>query len=182
MLATVLCLALLPAAGHPAWEGSLVTSYVAAGKLKGVGIAAHALWVPGGLIAYGPTLDVARVSAGGTAANNLPFNYAIASVFAGGMIQIRLPVGRFLSYADLGLGVVQVFGLRSDNNQCQYGSGPAARLGAGLRVAIAERLALGLRGSARSPGWSLSCTAVYGPWGFEPHPLFTLGASADYRW
>jgi hypothetical protein len=191
MFAKVLCLALLlaaapartePNAAQSLWEGGVTTSYVSAGELKGVGIGANALWVPGGFIAYGVTLDIARVSAGGTADNGLPFNYAIASTFAGGMIQLRLPVGPFLPHADLGLGVVQVIGLGSNNNQCQYGSGPAARLGVGLKVALAEHFALGLRGSARSPGGSLSCTAMYGPWGFEPHPLFTLGTTADYRW
>jgi hypothetical protein len=114
--------------------------------------------------------------------NGSPFSYAIASTFAGGMIQLRLPIGPFLPHADLGLGVVMVDQLRSDNSQCGYGSGPAARLGVGLRIALSESFTLGLRGSARSPGWSLSCTAMFGPWAFELRPLYAVGTTADYRW
>ena len=151
------------------------------GSFDGFGVTATYSWLPSDYLAFGPVLDLAALGGGGKSGNGLGSSYSFLSTFIGPSLQLRLPVGAFLPYADVGIGYLGVFQVRSSNTQCDYGAGFGARLGVGLNAAVSA-LRVGVRGSARQAGGALSCAAVFGPATFDASLLFALGATADYRW
>ena len=182
MIVHALLIAAAFAPTNTTWEAGVATSYVRGGSFDGPGIAAHYLWVPSDYFALGPMVDVAYLSSGLTAGNGLPASYAFTSTFAGGLLQLRLPLGRVEPYAGLALGYVAADQRRSLNAQCGFSSGLGILLAAGGRAAVTDSLILGLRGSVRSPANVLSCSAVAGPASFEMPALFALSSTLDYRW
>jgi hypothetical protein len=165
------------------WEAGATASYVTSGDFSGYGAGGVALWLPLEWLAIGATVDVARLSASGVAPRNRrPFRSAFVSAYAGPLAQFRLPLGRFLPYADLSLGAVIAEMTVRENAQCSWGSGIDGSAGAGVKVALDSGLLFGLRASARLPGGSLGCNEAAGPWSFGIDPLLSLGATVDFRW
>ena len=182
MFVHALLMAAALAPTNTSWEAGVATSYVRGGSFDGPGIAAHYLWVPSDYFALGPMVDVAYLSSGLKAGNGLPASYAFTSTFAGGLAQLRLPLGFVEPYAGLALGYVAADQRRSLNAQCGFGSGFGGLLAAGARAAVSDHLTVGLRGSARSPANVLSCRAAFGPASFDMSALFALSSTFDYHW
>jgi hypothetical protein len=182
MVLHALLIAAALAPSNTRWEAGVATSYVRGGTFDGPGIAAHYLWVPTDYFALGPIVDVAYLSAGLEAGNRLPANYAFTSTFAGGLAQFQLPLRFVEPYAGLAVGYVAADQRRSVNAQCAFGPGSGVLLAAGAKAAVSDHLILGLRGSARSPAFERSCTAIGGPAVFDMPLLFALGSTLDYCW
>jgi len=170
------------AQSNTSWEAGVATSYVRGGGFDGPGVAAHYLWTPSDYFALGPMVDVAYLSSGLRAVNGAPASYAFTSTFAGGLVELRLPLRLVEPYAGLALGYVAATLQRSVNTQCWLSSGFGGVLTAGGRAAVSDHLTLGLRGSARPPAFEQNCAAVFGPAAFDFPMLFALSSTLDYRW
>jgi hypothetical protein len=167
----------------PKWEVGVATSYVRGGDFDGLGVAVQSLWSPDDHFALGPMVDVAYVvSTGLRAGNGLPASYAFTSTFAGGMVELKLPLRAVEPYAGLALGYVDISVRRSVNTQCGLGSGLGGLLAVGGRAAMSNHLTLGFRGSARSSSMLQTCETAFGPAGFDVPVLFALSSTFDYRW
>jgi opacity protein-like surface antigen len=182
MFVHALLIAAAFAPSNTSWEAGVAPSYVRGGSFDGPGIAAHYLWAPNDSLALGPIVDFAYLSSGLVAGNRLPASYAFTSTFAGGLAQLRLPLRFVEPYAGLGVGYVAVDKRRSVNAQCAFGSGFGMLLAAGAKAAVSNHLILGLRGSARTPAFEMSCASVFGPAAFDMPVLFAVGGTLDYRW
>lgn len=184
----LLCLVLgtVPAwaAREPQWELSVAGQAGLAGEMMGFGAVAHALWTPSPYWAVGGLVDVMHLSGSGDrAGNGGAYESTLLSTYVAGTGQLRLPLGVWMPYLELGLGGVAISSLERVNNQCYPASGFAPGLAAGVKVRLSDALALGVRGGGRFSSAGNACTLIAGPASLTPDVvLLSASAGVHIRW
>jgi hypothetical protein len=167
------------------WEVSVAGQGGLAGEMMGFGAVAHAFWTPSRYWAAGGLVDVMYLSGGGDrAGNGAAYRVALLSTYVAGAGHLRLPLGAWMPFLELGLGGVVVSRLESVNNQCGENSGVSPSLAAGVKVRLSDNLALGVRGGGRLSSAGRSCTLIGdGPASVGPDfVLLSASAGVHVRW
>ena len=183
----ILVLGASPAWGErePEWEVSVAGQGGLAGEMMGFGAVAHALWTPSRYWAAGGLVDVMYLSGGGDlAGTRATYQVALLSTYVAGVGQLRLPLGAWMPFLELGLGGVVVSRLENLNNQCSENSGVSPSVAGGLEVRLSDNLALGARGGGRLSSAGRSCTLIAnGPASMGPDfVLLSASAGVHVRW
>jgi hypothetical protein len=172
-------------AREPEWELSVAGQAGLAGDMMGFGAVVHGLWTPSRYWAVGGLVDVMYLSGGGDrAGNGSAYELTLLSTYVAGAGQLRLPLGAWMPFLELGLGGVAVSSLERVNNQCSTDSGVTPSVAAGVEVRLSDSLALGVRGGGRFSSGGSGCTLIgNGPASLAPDfVLLSASAGLHVRW
>ena len=183
-LGAALCLAPCVAAGEtpsgPRAEVSALGAYYSDGDLSGPAGGVQALWLRGRYLGLGVSLDTAWLTAAGQAVRG-PYEYTLSSTLVSGKLQGRLPLGRVVPYAQLGIGIVNAARISSLNVGCNHDSGLGGSAAVGTDIVVSGSLTAGVQLSWRLASYTMTCNAALGPHHFRGLWLRGVGASLGYR-
>lgn len=183
-LGAAVCLVPCVAAGEtpsgPRPEVSALGAYYSDGDLAGPAGGVQALWLRGSYLGLGASLDTAWLTAEGQAVRG-PYEYTLSSTLVSGKLQGRIPLGRVVPYAQLGIGIVNAAEVSSTNVGCSHDSGFGGSAAVGTDIVVGGGFTAGVQLSWRLVSGSMTCNAALGPHHFEGLWLRGLGATLGYR-
>ena len=168
------------------WRLEAGASYVTTGEFGGWGVGVRGGGMVGRHVLVGLAVDTGRLHAEGrytfqgfTSTYSQTFQSTLVAAF----VRLQRPFGIATAYAEASVGAVLVHRGEERNTQCHFDSGVGGGLALGSDIPVAQSVAVGLRGSVRTPGMGGGCGAAAGPWSFNNYWML-LGATltTSYRW